>query len=70
MTTGPQPSDRTTHAGPAHPAASQDQVRETIRRLREQGGTYRSIAGAVGLAPATVHDCCPPLAMSILRHRS
>jgi hypothetical protein len=56
MTTSPQPSDRTPHTGPARPAASQDQARETIRRLRAQGGTYRSIAGAAGLAPATVHD--------------
>jgi plasmid maintenance system antidote protein VapI len=56
MTTSPQPSERTPHTGPARPAASQDQDRETIRRLRAQGGTYRSIAGAAGLAPATVHD--------------
>ena len=56
MTTSPQPSDRTPHTGPARPAASQDQARETIRRLRAQGGTYRSIADAARLAPATVHD--------------
>ena len=31
-------------------------VRGQIRRLRAQGGTYRSIAAAAGLAPATVHD--------------
>jgi hypothetical protein len=32
-----------------------DDVRDQIRRLRAQGGTYRSITAA-GLAPATVHD--------------
>ena len=31
-------------------------VRGQIRRLRAEGGTYRSIAAAAGLAPATVHD--------------
>ena len=31
-------------------------VRGHIRQLRAQGGTYRSIAAAAGLAPATVHD--------------
>jgi len=31
-------------------------IRGQIRRLRAQGGTYRSIAAAAGLAPATVHD--------------
>ena len=50
MTTSPQP------AGNTPPAASPDDARATIRRLREQGGTYRSIAGAAGLAPSTVHD--------------
>ena len=30
--------------------------RDQIRRLRREGGTYRSIAAAAGLAPATVHD--------------
>jgi hypothetical protein len=29
---------------------------DRIRRLRAEGGTYRSIAAAAGLAPATVHD--------------
>ena len=31
-------------------------VRDQIQRLRTQGGTYRSIAAAANLAPATVHD--------------
>jgi transcriptional regulator with XRE-family HTH domain len=30
--------------------------RDQIRRLRREGGTYRSIAAAAGLAPATIHD--------------
>ena len=29
---------------------------DQIRRLRSEGGTYRSIAAAAGLAPATIHD--------------
>jgi hypothetical protein len=37
------------HTGPG---AVQDQ----IRRLREDGGTYRSIAAAANMAPGTVHD--------------
>jgi transcriptional regulator with XRE-family HTH domain len=34
------------------PEARQDQ----IRRLRREGGTFRSIAAAAGLAPATIYD--------------
>jgi transcriptional regulator with XRE-family HTH domain len=33
-----------------------EQPRDQIRRLRAEGGTYRSIAAAVGLAPTTVYD--------------
>jgi plasmid maintenance system antidote protein VapI len=40
---------RATSRGPEAP-------RDQIRRLRREGGTYRSIAAAAGLAPATVHD--------------
>jgi transcriptional regulator with XRE-family HTH domain len=54
MTTTPPPADSTAPATPT--PASPDDAPATIRRLREQGGTYRSIAGAAGLAPATVHD--------------
>jgi transcriptional regulator with XRE-family HTH domain len=57
MTTNPRSADHQRTAVPAHPAGGHDaETREQIRRLREQGGTYRSIAGAAGLAPATVHD--------------
>jgi plasmid maintenance system antidote protein VapI len=38
-----------TSSGPEAP-------RDQIRRLRREGGTYRSIAAAAGLAPTTVHD--------------
>jgi len=47
MTTSPRPA--------ARQPADHDTARETIRRLRQQGGTYRSIADAAGLASATVH---------------
>src|SRR6185437_14738738 len=56
MTTNPQSADHNSPAVPARPAIGQDDAREKIRRLRAQGGTYRSIADAVGLAPATIHD--------------
>jgi transcriptional regulator with XRE-family HTH domain len=57
MTTNPQSADHQRTAVPPHPAGGHDaDTREQIRRLRAQGGTFRSIAGAAGLAPATVHD--------------
>ena len=57
MTTSPRPPAHQPTATPAHPAGHRDDdTRDQIRRLRAQGGTYRSIAGAAGLAPATVHD--------------
>ena len=37
------------------PAAVPDDVRDQIRRLQDDGGSYRAIAAAAGLAPATVH---------------
>ena len=43
--TDPQPPD-------SGPGAARDHA----RRLREDGGTYRGIAAAAGLAPGTVHD--------------
>ena len=46
--TAPQP--------PADPAEDPGDIRDQLRRLRAEGGTYRSIAAAAGLAPATVHD--------------
>lgn len=41
-------------AGPSGQAATTSDVREQIRRLLNEGGTYRAIATAAGLAPATV----------------
>ena len=48
-------------AGPAAPASGDPgavpgDVRDQIRRLQDGGGSYRAIAAAAGLAPATVHD--------------
>jgi transcriptional regulator with XRE-family HTH domain len=56
MTTSPRPVGHQPPDVPGRPSADHDNARETIRRLRQQGGTYRSIAVAAGLAPATVHD--------------
>jgi transcriptional regulator with XRE-family HTH domain len=55
MTTSPRP--RTSHRDPAagQPAAAPGDVRDQIRRLQDDGGSYRAIAAAAGLAPATVH---------------
>ena len=47
---GPVPSQ----AGPPYPAAGP--ARAHVRRLRQDGRTYRAIATAAGLAPATVSD--------------
>jgi plasmid maintenance system antidote protein VapI len=41
---------------PRPPEAGPGAARDYARRLREDGGTYRGIAAAAGLAPATVHD--------------
>jgi transcriptional regulator with XRE-family HTH domain len=41
---------------PAYPAPGSGELRDQLRLLRAEGGTYRSIAAAAGLAPATVHD--------------
>ena len=37
-------------------APAPGELQDQLRRLRAEGGTYRSIAAAAGLAPATVHD--------------
>ena len=41
---------------PRPPDTGPGAARDYVRRLREDGGTYRGIAAAAGLAPATVHD--------------
>ncbi len=63
MTSGPRPdpADRQPLPGRPRPAqagqsAGPGDLGEQVRRLRAEGGTYRSIAAAAGLAPATVHD--------------
>ena len=43
-------------AGPPDPAPGPCPARAHVRRLRQAGGTYRAIAAAAGLAPATVYD--------------
>jgi transcriptional regulator with XRE-family HTH domain len=40
----------------AKPAAVSGVVLEQVQRLREEGGTYRAIAAAAGLATTTVHN--------------
>jgi len=45
-------STSSTSARQAAPGDAQDQV----QRLRRDGGTYRAIATAAGLAPSTIHD--------------
>jgi plasmid maintenance system antidote protein VapI len=44
-----------TTATSSDPGAVPGDVRNQIRRLQNDGGTYRTIAAAAGLAPATVH---------------
>ena len=49
---GPVPSP----AGPPYPVPGPGPARAHVRRLRQDGRTYRAIANAAGLAPATVSD--------------
>jgi transcriptional regulator with XRE-family HTH domain len=49
---GPVPSP----PGPPYPATGPASARAHVRRLRQDGGTYRGIAAAAGLTPATVSD--------------
>ena len=51
-----RPPEDQAPAIPGHPADGPGEVQDQIRRLRQEGGTYRSIAAAAGLAPGTVHD--------------
>ncbi len=44
-----------THRHPDTERSGGDSVSEQLRRLRDKGGSYRSIAAASGLAPSTVH---------------
>ena len=51
-TAGPVPSQD----GPPYPATGPGKAGAYVRRLRQDGRTYRAIAAAAGLAPATVSD--------------
>jgi len=55
MSISPRP--RTSHTDPpvGQPAAAPGDVRDQIRRLQDDGASYRAIAAAAGLSPATVH---------------
>jgi transcriptional regulator with XRE-family HTH domain len=50
------PAPRPAAPGPQPPPASRGAARDHVRRLRQDGGTYRGIAAAAGIAPTTVHD--------------
>jgi hypothetical protein len=56
MTANRRPSAHEAPAAAALPANGSGEPREQVRRLRAEGGTYRSIAAAAGLGPGTVHD--------------
>jgi transcriptional regulator with XRE-family HTH domain len=49
------PASPRTAGGQAPAGPGPGDVQDQLRRLRAEGGTYRSIAAAAGLAPATVH---------------
>ena len=56
MTSTPRRQDDPRPAAPAEPAPGRAEIRDQLRQLRQEGGTYRSIAAAAGLASGTVHD--------------
>jgi len=56
MTSNPSGPVNQAKRTPGQLAGEPGAVRDHVRRLRAEGGTYRSIAAAAGLAPATVHD--------------
>jgi transcriptional regulator with XRE-family HTH domain len=58
MPARPCPSESTSlsPAAPTPSSAAPRELQDRLHRLRAEGGTYRSIAAAAGLAPATVHD--------------
>ena len=51
MSASPRPPARKTANTSGQPGIRASAVREQVRRLRDEGGTYRSIADAAGLAP-------------------
>jgi transcriptional regulator with XRE-family HTH domain len=56
MSTSPRPRANQVTAASGQPAADPGAIPGQVRRLRDEGGTYRSIAAAAGLAPSTVHN--------------
>ncbi len=57
MTTSPRRTSASQTAIPPRPPGTDPGTAgDQIRRLRHDGGTYRAIAAAAGLAPGTVHD--------------
>src|SRR5260370_27685636 len=56
MTTTPPAAPPPPPAAPPYPAPGPGPARAHVRCLRQDGGTYRGIATAAGLAPATVYD--------------
>jgi plasmid maintenance system antidote protein VapI len=55
MNPRPLPPAGQAAATSSDPDTVPDDVRDQIRRLQGDGGSYRAIAAAAGLAPATVH---------------
>jgi transcriptional regulator with XRE-family HTH domain len=55
MNPRPRPPAVPPTAASSDPGAVSGDVRDQIRRLQDDGGSYRAIAAAAGLAPATVH---------------
>ena len=55
MNPRPLPPAGQAAAASSDPGAVPGDVRDQIRRLQDDGGSYRAIAAAAGLAPATVH---------------
>ena len=56
MSTRHRPTVGQAAAASSEPGAAPGDIREQIRRLQHDGGTYRAIAAAAGLAPGTIHD--------------
>jgi hypothetical protein len=55
MNPRPHPTIDPAAATSSDPGAVPGDVRDQIRRLQRDGGSYRAIAAAAGLAPTTVH---------------
>src|SRR5947208_12767817 len=56
MSINPQAGPVPSQPGPPYPATGPGPARAHVRRLRQDGSTYRGIAAAAGLVRATVSD--------------